>query len=132
SRVVRHILVAKKSLAQSIYTQLQNGASFVSLVKRYSTDTGSKSNGGRITDTKGSLVAPFEKVAFSLKTNEISKPVHSQYGWHIIQALTPVKPATVKTYAQAKSSIKSTLLKQKQTVALKAWTTELVKAFCPH
>src|SRR5262249_21301223 len=87
SRVVRHILVAKKSVAQSLYAKLRNGGSFAKLVQQYSTDTGSKLHGGRITDTKGSLVPAFEKVAFSLKTNEISQPVHSQYGWHIIQAL---------------------------------------------
>jgi len=132
SRVVRHILVAKRSLARSIYAKLRNGASFAKLVQRYSTDTGSKSKGGRITDTKGTLVPAFEKVAFSLKTNEISKPVHSQYGWHIIQALTPVHHAAAETYAQAEASIKATLLQQREAAALKTWTTEVVKAFCPH
>jgi foldase protein PrsA len=130
SRSVRHILVAKKALADSIYTKLKGGASFASLVTKYSTDTGSKTTGGKLTDTKGSFVAAFEKVAFALKTNEISKPVHSQYGWHIIQALAPIKPASTQPFAKAKSAIKQQLLQTDQQTALTAFTTKTYKTFC--
>jgi foldase protein PrsA len=130
SRSVRHILVAKKALADSIYTKLKNGASFASLVTKYSTDTGSKPTGGKLTDTKGSFVPAFEKVAFALKTNEISKPVHSQYGWHIIQALAPIKPAGTEPFSQAKTAIKTQLLQTDQQTALSAFTKKTYKSFC--
>lgn len=130
SRSVRHILVAKKSLADSLYRQLKSGASFSALVKKYSTDTGSKSSGGKLTDTKGSFVPEFEKVAFALKTNEISKPVHSQYGWHIIQALGPIQPAKLESYSQAASAIKQSLLPQTQQQALQSYTEKTYASYC--
>ncbi len=130
TRSVRHILVAKKALADSLYAKLKAGASFATLAKKYSTDSGSKASGGKLTDTKGTFVAPFEKVAFSLKTNEISKPVHSQFGWHIIQALAPVKPAGVQPYSAVAASIKSTLLQKAQSTALQAWTKKTYASYC--
>jgi parvulin-like peptidyl-prolyl isomerase len=130
SRSVRHILVAKKALADSIYAKLKNGASFVSLVKKYSTDTGSKATGGKLTDTKGSFVPQFEKVAFALKTNEISKPVHSQFGWHIIQALGPIVPPKLQPYSQVSQSIKQALLPEKQQNALQSFTEQAYAKYC--
>ena len=130
SRSVRHILVAKKSLADTLYRQLQNGASFTALVKKYSTDTGSKATGGKLTDTKGSFVPEFEKVAFALKTDEISKPVHSQYGWHIIQALGPIQPAKLESYSQASIAIKQSLLPQTQQKALQSYTEKTYASYC--
>jgi foldase protein PrsA len=130
TRSVRHILVAKKSLADSLYSRLKSGESFAKLVSKYSTDTGSKATGGKLTDTKGTFVPEFEKVAFALKTNEISKPVHSQYGWHIIQALGPIKPAKVEPYAQAASTIKQSLLPAAQQKALQTFTNTAYASFC--
>jgi parvulin-like peptidyl-prolyl isomerase len=130
TRSVRHILVAKKTLAQTLYTKLQNGASFATLARKYSTDTGSKASGGKLTDTKGTFVPQFEAVAFKLKTNEISKPVHSQFGWHIIQALGPIHPPSVKPYSQVASSIKQQLLQKEQSNALTAFTKTTYKSFC--
>ncbi|HET7043387.1 MAG TPA: peptidylprolyl isomerase [Gaiellaceae bacterium] len=130
SRSVRHILVAKKALADSIYRQLRHGADFAKLAKKYSTDTGSKARGGKLTDVKGTLVPSFEKVALSLKTKEISKPVHSQYGWHVIQALGPVEPPSVQPYAAASATIKQQLLQTKQTAAMNDWVKQTTKAFC--
>jgi foldase protein PrsA len=129
SRSVRHILVSSKAKAQDLEQQLQNGGNFAALAKKYSTDTQSAKVGGKMTISKGQTVPPFEKSAFSLKTNEISQPVHSTYGWHIIQALGPVKPAKTTPYAQVKETIRQTLLSQKKTKAMTAWVDKLRKEY---
>ena len=58
------------------------------LAKKFSEDTGSKANGGKLTISKGQTVAPFDQTAFLLKKNEISKPVKTEFGYHIIQPLS--------------------------------------------
>jgi len=132
SRTVRHILVNNKALADSLYSQLKGGADFATLAKKYSKDPGSKNAGGKLTISKGQTVAPFDKVAFSLKTNELSKPVHTQYGWHIIQALSAVKAATQTPLASVKDSIKSQLAQTKKTDAMNTWVADLKKKYDVH
>ncbi|HEY2542871.1 MAG TPA: peptidylprolyl isomerase [Gaiellaceae bacterium] len=121
SRDVRHILVNSKSLAQQLETQLKGGASFAALAKKYSKDPSSAKVGGKLTITKGQTVPPFDKEAFALKTGETSPPVHTQYGWHIIQALSAVKPAKTTPLASVRQSIQSTLLQQKKSDAMNKW-----------
>ena len=125
SRTVRHILVNSKSLATQLEAQLKHGADFAALAKKYSKDPSSAKVGGRLTITKGETVPAFDKVAFSLKTGETSPPVHSQYGWHIIQALTNITPAKVTPLSSVKQSIQSTLLQQKKSAALQTWLAQL-------
>jgi parvulin-like peptidyl-prolyl isomerase len=121
SRDVRHILVNNKALAQKLESQLKAGASFAALAKKYSKDPGSAANGGKLTVSKGQTVPQFDKVAFSLKTNEISPPVHTQYGWHIIQALSAIKPAKQTPLKDVSSSIKQQLLQTKKTATMNKW-----------
>jgi parvulin-like peptidyl-prolyl isomerase len=130
SRDVRHILVAKRALADDIYRRLQGGASFDALVQRYSTDTATKPSGGKMTDTKGIFVAPFERVAFALATDEISKPVHTQYGWHVIQALSPVTPGRIEPYGEAAPAIRAVLLQGVQSKVLKTFTKTTYTEYC--
>ncbi|MBV8065460.1 MAG: peptidylprolyl isomerase [Actinobacteria bacterium] len=120
-RTVRHILVNSKTLADQLEAQLKNGADFATLAKKYSKDPGSAKQGGKLTVSKGETVANFDKVAFSLKTGATSPPVHTQYGWHIIQALTPITPAKVTPLASVEQSIQSTLLTQKKSDAMNTW-----------
>jgi len=129
SRDVRHILVNNKKLADSLYAQLKSGGSFPALAKKYSKDPGSSANGGKLTVSKGQTVAPFDKVAFALKTNELSKPVHTQYGWHIIQALSAVKAAKQTPLASVKASIKTQLQSTKKTDAMNKWVADVKKEF---
>jgi len=84
----RHILVADKATADLIEQKLKAGGDFAALAKQYSTDTGSKNNGGDLGwFSKGQMVPAFEQAAFSLQPGQISQPVQTQYGWHIIQVL---------------------------------------------
>jgi parvulin-like peptidyl-prolyl isomerase len=129
SRNVRHILVNNKALAEQLETQLKNGADFATLAKKYSKDPSSAKVGGKLSITKGETVPQFDKVAFALKTGQTSPPVHTQYGWHIIQALSDVKPAKVTPLASVQQNIQSTLLQTKKSAALNAWINQMKKDF---
>jgi foldase protein PrsA len=129
SRDVRHILVAKKALAEEIRKELVAGADFAALAKKYSTDPGSKDAGGKYTVTKGQTVPPFEKASFSLKTNEISQPVKTQFGYHIIQPTGDLKQAAVTPFAKVKAQIVAQLLDTKKQAAMSAWQDETDKKF---
>ncbi len=129
SRDVRHILVNNKKLADSLETQLKGGASFAALAKKYSKDPGSAKTGGKLTITQGQTVPEFDKAAFGLKKNEISPPVHTQYGWHIIQALSAVRPATSKPLASVKAQISQQLLQTKRQAAMAKWVDGVKKSF---
>ena len=129
SRDVRHILVNDKSLADKLYAQLKAGADFAALAKKYSKDPGSAAQGGKLTITKGQTVAPFDKVAFSLKTGATSPPVHTTYGWHIIQALSAVKPQKQTPLKDVKDSIKQQLLQTKKTDTMTKWFNDVKKSF---
>jgi foldase protein PrsA len=129
SRDVRHILVNSKSLADKLEAQLKAGADFAKLAKKYSKDPSSATQGGKLTITKGETVPSFDKVAFSIKTNVISAPVHSQYGWHIIEALSAVRPEKVTPLASVKQTIQQTLLQTKKTDAMNGWVAGVKKAY---
>jgi foldase protein PrsA len=131
SRDVRHILVNSKSLAQKLDRQLQGdkGSDFAVLAKKYSKDPGSAAQGGKLTVSKGQTVPEFDKVAFSLKTNEISDPVHTTYGWHIIQALSAVRPAKQTPLKDVKASIQAQLLQTKKNSAMNKWVAGVKKDF---
>ena len=124
SREVRHILVKKKSLADELYTKLKNGADFAQLARKYTQDEASKADGGNFTAYKGKTVAPFDEFVFSAKKGELSKPIKTEFGWHLIEVLSEIKPAALQPLAEAKDTISSTLLQQQQNQALKAWVRD--------
>src|SRR3954454_18284224 len=131
TRVVRHILVAAKdkALADKLYGELKGGADFATLAKKYSIDPGSKSQGGELTITRGQTVPEFDKTAFALKTGDLSKPVKTQFGWHIIFAEKASKPRQSTPFKQVKESIRQQLLQQKRNDALQKWLDQLKKDY---
>jgi foldase protein PrsA len=129
SREVRHILVKKKALADSLEQQLKSGADFAALAKKYSQDPSSKTSGGKLTISKGRQVPEFDKAAFALAVNELSAPVKTQYGWHIIEALTKTKKASSTPLKEVKPAIKQQLLQQKKQEAMQKWVADTQKAF---
>ena len=129
SRDVRHILVKTKAQADDLYAQLQGGADFAALAKKFSEDTGSKANGGKLTISKGQTVAPFDQTAFLLKKNDISKPVKTEFGYHIIQPLSDTKPAKVTPLKEVKESIRQQLQQTKKNEAMTKWVDDLKKDY---
>ncbi|MGG0286949.1 peptidylprolyl isomerase [Peribacillus butanolivorans] len=84
----RHILVKDKKTADEVKAKLDKGEDFAKLAKEYSTDTGTKDKGGELGwFGKGEMVPAFEEAAYKMKKDEISAPIKSDYGYHIIQLL---------------------------------------------
>jgi len=131
SREVRHILVKTKAKADQLHAQVtaQDGKNFAALAKANSEDTGSKENGGKLTISKGQTVAPFDKKAFELDTNEISEPVKTEFGFHIIQALSDVKKAQTTPLKDVQASIRQQLLQTKKNEAMTKWVDEMKKEY---
>jgi parvulin-like peptidyl-prolyl isomerase len=127
TRVVRHVLVKNKAQADQLYQQLRNGGSWQTIAKKYSQDPASKDKGGKMTATKGQLVPEFEQVAFSIGNNGISKPVKTQFGWHIIQALSPVKQGTTTPFPQVKEAIRQQLLQDRKNKEMETWVKDMRK-----
>ena len=89
-----HILVKTEDEAKDIKKQLDGGAVFADLAKAKSTDTGSGGQGGELGFfTKEQMVKPFADAAFAMTVGQISDPVQSQYGWHIIKVEEKTKTA---------------------------------------
>ncbi len=108
----RQILVANYDDAVKVEDQLKQGKDFADLAKQFSTDTSNKDNGGDLGwFPRGQMVKEFEDAAFSLKVNEISQPVTSTFGVHIIQVLGHEQDRPLDPSA----------LQQKKSAALTDW-----------
>lgn len=124
-RTASHILVDTKAEADAIRARV-TAANFAEIAKAESTDTGSASQGGDLgTIQKGQMVEEFEKAAFALKDGEISQPVKTQFGWHII--IAHLTPASTTSFADAKSGIISNQLATKRQEAYSTWAEEAVE-----
>jgi len=128
-RDIAHILVKKKPLADQLYGQIENGANFAALAKKYSQDPGSKNSGGKMTISKGQTVAPFDQTAFLIKSGQVSHPVKTEFGYHIIKALGPVKAAKTTPLSDVKASIKSQLEQQKKNEKMTKWVDDIRKKY---
>ncbi|MHB8993200.1 MAG: peptidylprolyl isomerase, partial [Chloroflexota bacterium] len=102
----RHILVETEEKAKEIAEKLKNGASFEEVAKAESTDTATKENGGDLGwFPRGQMVADFEQAVFGLPVKQISDPVNTSFGWHIIEVLEKEenRPLDEQALAQRKS-----------------------------
>jgi peptidyl-prolyl cis-trans isomerase C len=82
----RHVLVEKEDEAKAILADLKKGGDFVVIAKEKSKDPGSKDNGGDLGYfTKDQMVPEFAEAAFKLDKDQLSDPIKTQFGWHVIK-----------------------------------------------
>jgi foldase protein PrsA len=134
---VRHVLVKDQATAEKARQQLVAGGDWTAVAKQFSTDPGTKDRGGDLGyEAKGQTDADFEKAVFSLAdqgdckgktagdcTSPISAPVHTQFGYHVIQVIgLRVPPLTDALRNQLDPT-----LKQRRDAATEQWFTDHVK-----
>jgi peptidyl-prolyl cis-trans isomerase SurA len=130
---VRHILIKTGPLTndadmqarlQEISQQLKGGVDFATLARRYSQDPGSASKGGDLGWVTPDLLVPsFAQTMDALNLNQISKPVKTSYGWHLIQLLG--RRTVDNSKNQVQSQAQAALYKKKFEVALNKWLQQL-------
>jgi len=103
---------AARAKAADILKQIRAGADFAALAKKESADPGSAEKGGELGwFARGTMVPEFEKKAFEQKPGEISEPVQTQFGFHIIQT-EEKEPARVKPFSEVKPEIEAMVKSQ--------------------
>ncbi len=120
-RRARHILIAVDDdtddaqaarLAGNIYQQLSDGADFAALAKKYSDDPGSAPDGGELGwSGRGVYVTEFEDALYALQKGEISKPVKTRFGYHIIQ-LEDVREGARRSFSEVQKQLREELQRQ--------------------
>ncbi|MGH1419341.1 MAG: peptidylprolyl isomerase [Hyphomicrobiaceae bacterium] len=110
----RHILVKTEEKAKELAKKIADGGDFAKIATENSFDPGSKDNGGMLGYfSRGQMVPEFEKTAFSLKKGEVSEPVKSKFGWHLIK-LEDRRTKPLPTFEEVKEQIKNSLVYQRQ------------------
>ena len=119
-----HILVATEDEAKAIKAELDGGADFAAIAKEKSTDRGSAAAGGDLGwFGVGMMVKPFEDAVIAMQKAEVSAPVESQFGWHVIK-LNDVRTAAKPTIEDVRAELEGEL----QGRAVEAKVTELTGA----
>lgn len=146
SRTVRHILISvcgpstpqgskclpdaqAKAKANQLYDQIKAGANFAALAKTNSQDPSSASQGGKLTISKGQTVAPFEQTAFLLGVGTVSRPIKTEYGYHLIMPISQITDAHTTPLKEVKESIRQQLLQQRKQEKMAKWVNDVKKDF---
>ena len=130
---VRHILIKQNAgtttaeaqkRVHNLYQQMQSGKNFASMAKKYSVDVSSAVNGGVLGwVSPGETVPEFENAMNALKINEISKPIKTPFGWHLIQVLARKKEDDSEHWKKQK--IREYLYQRKFSQAIQSWQQRL-------
>jgi parvulin-like peptidyl-prolyl isomerase len=127
----RHVLVKTKAEADEVRDLLEadnSDANWKKVAQEFSTDPGSKTKGGDLGNfPKGRMVKEFEDEAFSLEIGEISQPVKTQFGYHVIEVTKKTEGST-QTFEEAKATIEQQLKYQKQATAWEDWLKTAMEA----
>ncbi len=119
-----HILVATKEEAEQLRLELAGGADFAALATEKSLDPGSAESGGDLGFfAKGVMEEPFETATFSLEAGQLSEPVETSNGFHIIQ-VSEKKAAYQPTFEEKKEVIRTSLANEEMSALMPTWLEE--------
>ncbi|MEK5441032.1 MULTISPECIES: peptidylprolyl isomerase [Bacillaceae] len=119
-----HILLEDETTAKEVLEKLEAGEDFGELAAEYSTDESNSEIGGDLGFfSRGEMVQEFEDAAFSLGVGEISEPVQTEYGYHVIKVVDKIE-AKEAVYEDVKEEIKTTLFDSKMETEYIAWLDE--------
>lgn len=120
-----HILVESEQQAKDILSEINSGnISFADAAKKYSTCPSSQ-NGGNLGDFgHGQMVPEFDRAVFSMNEGEITGPVKTQFGYHLIR-LNKKKPSSPLPFAQIKEQLRALLIREKQQKAYESKVNQL-------
>ncbi len=120
-----HILVKTEKEANDILARINKGESFSKLARALSQDKSSAEKGGDLGYFgRGKMVPEFERAALALKPGEVSKPVKTRFGYHIIK-LTDIKKGKLANFEQSKESIRRQLAAQKRKALFNSYIEKL-------
>jgi peptidyl-prolyl cis-trans isomerase C len=124
----RQIIVKTEQEAKEIQARIAKGEDFAELAKKYSMDPSAKNTGGDIGfHPRGQLIPEFEEAAFKLtKVGQITQPVKSKFGFHLIK-LEGVKEGSTVPFAEVKDFIRQKMMQEKQAEVLKKYIEDLKK-----
>ncbi len=115
--------------AQRLRERILKGEDFAKLAQEYSADPGTKEKGGELGFfTQGQMVKEFEEAAFRLKPGEISEPVRTPFGYHLIQ-VEEIKEAKQRSFAEVKDRVREDLIQAKEEAALNKALKELAQKY---
>ncbi len=108
----RHILVGSEADATAIIAELKKGGDFAAIAKARSSDPGAAQGGDLGWFKKGDMLPEFSEAAFALKPGEVSdKPVHTSYGWHVIQ-VQERRTAPPPSYEQMREELRNQMIQE--------------------
>jgi len=124
----KHILVEDKETAEKALEEIKGGLSFADAAKKYSSCP-SKENGGELGEfARGQMVPEFEDVAFNMKAGEISEPIQTQFGYHIIELIS-VSDSKDVDFEEVKDQVKAQCITAKQNLVYTQKQTELKEKY---
>jgi peptidyl-prolyl cis-trans isomerase C len=110
----RHILVPTEEEAKAVLAEVKKGTDFAELAKQKSKDPGAAAEGGDLGFfTKEQMVPEFAEVAFKLDKGQVSDPVKTQFGWHVIK-VEDKRSKPVPTFDQVKTQVESFVVQRAQ------------------
>lgn len=124
----RHILVATEEEAVSIKKEIDGGLSFSDAAMKYSSCPSKEQGGSLGFFSKGVMVPEFENAAFSLTKGQISDPVKTQFGYHLI-LVDDKKPGKEKSLEEVKNTIYEHMIQEKQSFTYMNFVNELKKKY---